>query len=65
MNEYAGEAKNEKDQMAVETNTFNYIETLFKKKNSKLEENDVVIIGLGENPEKARLAALNAALTIL
>ena len=58
-------SENEKNQMTIETNTFNYIETLFNTKNSKLEENDVVIIGLGENPEKARLAALNAALTIL
>ena len=51
--------------MIVENNTFKYIDTLFNKKKSQLEENDVVIIGLGENPEKARLAAMNAALTIL
>ena len=58
-------SENNKNQMKVENNTFKYIDTLFNKKKSQLEENDVVIIGLGENPEKARLAALNAALTIL
>lgn len=56
---------NEKDQMKVDDNIFDYIHNLINKKNSQLEENDVVIIGLGKNPEKARLAALNAALTIL
>jgi len=58
-------SENDKDQMKVKNNTFKYIDTLFNKKKSQLEENDVVIIGLGENPENARLAALNAALTIL
>ena len=58
-------SENDKDQTKVENNTFKYIDTLFNKKKSQLVENDVVIIGLGENPEKARLAALNAALTIL
>ncbi len=58
-------SENEKDQMRVANTTFNYIVNLFNKKNSQLEENDVVIIGLDENPEKARLAALNAALTML
>lgn len=58
-------SENDKDQTKVENNTFKYIDTLFNKKKSQLEENDVVIIGLGENPEKARLATLNAALTIL
>ena len=57
--------ENDKEQMRVEKNTFQYINNLFNKKKSQLEENDVVIIGLGENPEKARLAALNAALTII
>ncbi len=58
-------SENEKDPMKVENNTFKYIDTLFTKKDAQLEENDVVIIGLGDSPEKARLAALNAALTIL
>ncbi len=58
-------SENEIEPMKVENNTFKYIDTLFTKKRAHLEENDVVIIGLGENPKKARLAALNAALTIL
>lgn len=31
----------------------------------KLMENDVIILGLGDNNKKARLAALNAALTLI
>ena len=56
----------EKDiEMRVEADVFKYIYTLINEKNSKLEENDVIIIGIGDNPKKARLAALNAALTLL
>ncbi len=55
----------EKNQMKVEDNIFEYIRNLIDIKTAYLEENDVIIIGLGENPELARLAALNAALTIL
>ena len=56
---------NEKNQMKVEDNIFRYIHSLIKNNKAQLEENDVIIIGLGENPENARLAALNAALTIV
>ena len=56
---------NEENQMKVDNNTFDYIHNLIKTKKAKLEENDVIIIGLGEKPESARLAALNAALTIV
>ncbi|MFX1366226.1 MAG: DUF4443 domain-containing protein [Promethearchaeota archaeon] len=58
-------SENEDEQMRVDSETFKYINSLFISKKSQLEKNDVVIIGLGENPEKARLAALNAALTII
>lgn len=58
-------SESDKVPMKVENNTFEYINTLFTNKKCQLEENDVVIIGLGENHEKARLAALNAALTIV
>ena len=51
--------------MKVEDNIFRYIHSLIKNNKAQLEENDVIIIGLGENPENARLAALNAALTIV
>ena len=53
------------EEMKVENNIFEYIHNLIKIKKAQLEENDVIIIGLGENPENARLAALNAALTIV
>ncbi|MFX0071317.1 MAG: DUF4443 domain-containing protein [Candidatus Hermodarchaeota archaeon] len=46
----------------------NYIENLQNKNTAEkifFEKNDVIIIGLGDNPEKARLAALNAALTLI
>ena len=45
------------------------IQTYFKAKllnqNTILENGDVIIIGIGNNPIKARLAALNAALTLI
>ncbi|MFX1600963.1 MAG: DUF4443 domain-containing protein, partial [Promethearchaeota archaeon] len=52
-------------EIRVEEDVFKYIYTLINEKNSQLEENDVIIIGLGDNLKKARLAALNAALTLL
>ncbi|MFW9999178.1 MAG: DUF4443 domain-containing protein [Candidatus Hodarchaeota archaeon] len=58
-------SENGKEQMRVDDNIFDYFRTHINAKNSELRENDVIIIGLGEKPEKARLAALNAALTIL
>jgi len=58
-------SENGKEQIRVNDNIFKYFHTLINSKNSQLKENDVIIIGLGENPEKARLAALNAALTTL
>jgi hypothetical protein len=46
-----------------------YLQTYFKteisKKNIKLEKNDVIAIGSGDNLQKARLATLNAALTLV
>jgi hypothetical protein len=55
----------EENLMKVDDTIFEYIHNLIKTKKAQLEENDVIIIGLGENPESARLAALNAALTIV
>jgi hypothetical protein len=46
----------------------NYFENLQNNNTAEkifFEKNDVIIIGLGDNPEKARLAALNAALTLI
>ncbi|MFX1503644.1 MAG: DUF4443 domain-containing protein, partial [Promethearchaeota archaeon] len=58
-------SKNQNEQSKVKDNNFEYIRILFNKKNSELLENDVVIIGLGKTFERARLAVLNAALTLL
>jgi len=52
-------------EIKVEDDIFKYIYTLISEKNSHLDENDAIIIGIGDNLEKARLAALNAALTLL
>jgi hypothetical protein len=52
-------------EIKVEDDIFKYIYTLISEKNSHLDENDVIIIGIGDNLEKARLATLNAALTLL
>ncbi|MBN1802210.1 MAG: hypothetical protein JW891_11925 [Candidatus Lokiarchaeota archaeon] len=43
------------------------IQDYFKKElsNISLSKGDVLIMGLGDSPEKARLAALNAALTLI
>ncbi len=45
----------------------NSIQEYFKKEflEVSLSKGDVLIIGLGDSPEKARLAALNAALTLI
>ena len=48
----------------VNQDTFNYFKTQMDEANVKLEPNDVIIIGSGDNPQKSRLATLNAALTL-
>ncbi|MFX0035116.1 MAG: DUF4443 domain-containing protein [Candidatus Hermodarchaeota archaeon] len=58
-------SQNKKEQMKVEDDVLAYISTHLNNKNLKLKKNDVIIIGLGETTEKARLAALNASLTLL
>lgn len=57
--------KSENEKIRVEDHIFEYVTKLITKKNSSLQKNDVIIIGLGENIEKARLAALSAALTLI
>ena len=56
---------NQKEQIKVEKDIFKYIFSLLNYKNINLKEKDVILIGLGENRQNARLAALNAALTLL
>lgn len=58
-------SQKDQDQIKVEHHIDNYIYSVIQNSGSHLKENDVFIIGLGENPETARLAALNAAITIL
>ena len=56
-------------EMDVKININEDIQTYFKTKimneNAVLENGDVIIIGIGDKPIKARLAALNAALTLI
>jgi hypothetical protein len=54
----------DKANMTVNENVHDYFKKEINSINSKLEKNDVIIIGLGENLNKARLAAASAALTL-
>ena len=49
----------------VEANVFNYFNTQLSANDFYLEKEDVIIIGVGDNAQKSRLAALNAALTLV
>ena len=42
-----------------------YFKSQLSGRNIKLEKNDVIAIGSGDSPQKARLATLNAALTLI
>lgn len=50
--------------MVVNKALHTYFESELSKENIKLEKNDVIAIGSGDSPQKARLATLNAALTL-
>ncbi len=60
---YASETDESKK--SVNKNVFDYFKQEIVNSNSKLETDDVIIIGLGENFKRARLAAVNAALTLI
>ena len=49
----------------VDQKILNYFKTQITQQNIKLEKNDVIIIGSGDNSQKSRLAALNAGLTLI
>ncbi|MHA2036481.1 MAG: DUF4443 domain-containing protein [Promethearchaeota archaeon] len=49
----------------IKDDILNYFTDKISKQKSNLEKNDVIIIGLGENTQKSRLAALNSALTLI
>ncbi|MFW9819603.1 MAG: DUF4443 domain-containing protein [Candidatus Thorarchaeota archaeon] len=56
---------NKTEHFAVEDSIFKYISSVMQNKGAQLKKNDVIIIGLGDNLENARLAAVNAALTLI
>jgi len=58
-------SKNSIKPIVVRDNVFEYISSIIQKRGFQLKENDVIIIGIGKSPENARLAALNAALTLI
>ena len=56
--------KDEKDNTKINPKTLNYFKAEIEATKVKIENNDVIIIGSGDNYQKARLATLNAALTL-
>ncbi len=57
-------SKDEKDNTKINPKTLNYFKSEIEDAKVKIEKNDVIIIGSGENYQRARLATLNAALTL-
>ena len=55
--------KNE-EKVKINQNILDYFKSKIEEINVKFEPNDVIIIGSGNNPQKSRLATLNAALTL-
>ncbi|MFX1374505.1 MAG: DUF4443 domain-containing protein [Promethearchaeota archaeon] len=51
--------------MIIKDNLYIYFKSRLSEENIKLEMNDVIAIGSGDSPQKARLATLNAALTLI
>ena len=58
-------SSNERDKMILDIEILSYFKTQLIKEKLNLEKDDVIVIGSGENPQKARLSAVNAALTLL
>jgi hypothetical protein len=57
--------ENEQNKIQVNQKIMQYMMTKLVNANLQFQKGDVIIIGLGNNVYKARLAALNAALTLL
>jgi len=55
---------NSEEQKKINQKTLKYFTSKIEKAKVLFEKDDVIIIGLGENPQISRLAALNAALTL-
>lgn len=51
--------------MIVNDSLYRFFKSGLSLENVKLERNDVIAIGSGDSPQKARLATLNAALTLI
>ena len=58
-------SEKDKELMRVNKDIQDYFKKIIIEENSHLEKNDVIILGLGDSSEIARLASLNAALTLL
>jgi len=58
------EFRDDNDNTKINPKTLNYFKSEIEGANVKLEKNDVIIIGSGDNYQKARLATMNAALTL-
>jgi predicted transcriptional regulator len=58
-------SNSDRNQMKIKDNIQKYIKDQIYNVNLNLEKNDVVILGLGDSFEIARLSALNAALTLI
>ncbi|MHA1319210.1 MAG: DUF4443 domain-containing protein [Promethearchaeota archaeon] len=56
--------KDDKNNTKINPETLNYFKSEFEDSKVKIEKNDVIIIGSGDTSQKARLATLNAALTL-
>jgi hypothetical protein len=64
---FPSQSRKEFDQNDIRVNEeiMKYLRIKLINVNLELQKNDVIIIGLGDNSYKARLAAFNAALTLL
>lgn len=58
-------AESDKDLMKIGAESQEYLKSLIQNEGIELEKNDVVIIGLGKSRQIARIACLNAALTLI
>ena len=57
--------KDDTSNIKINPKTLNYFKSEIEDARIKIEKNDVIIIGLGEDYQRARLATLNAALTLI
>ncbi|GAG58341.1 unnamed protein product [marine sediment metagenome] len=57
-------SRNNEEKVKINQKILNYFKSKIEETNVKFEPDDVIIIGSGNNPQKSRLATLNAALTL-